>query len=156
MDVEKGSLWLRTTPSSATRSLPFYCTEAGIFYARSNFVTSRTNKDSYLLFFTLGGRGIVIQNQETVFLEAGQALLLDCRTPQSYGTSPGSEKWVHCWIHLNGEGVKALFPLINASSHMNVINVPRDSFSSQFDIFLNNLESDNTELIMQLNVLESQ
>lgn len=152
MDVEKGSLWLRTTPSSTARSLPFYCTEAGIFYARKNFMTSRTNKESYLLFFTLDGKGTVSQNHETVTLEAGQALLIDCRTPQSYGTSPDSNKWVHCWIHLNGDGVAAMFPLINTENHMNVINVPKDSFTSQFDIFLKNLESDNTETVLQISL----
>jgi AraC-like DNA-binding protein len=149
MDVEKGSLWLRTTPGPIARTMPFYCTEAGLFYARSKFMTSRTNKESYLLFFTLEGKGTVTQHDETVTLEPGQALLIDCRFPQSYGTSPDWDHWIHYWVHLDGNGVKALFSLINPGGKLNVITVPKDSFTSQFDIISKNLENDSAEALLQ-------
>lgn len=149
MDVEKGSLWLRTTPGSTARTLPFYCTEVGLFYARSKFTTSRTNKESYLLFFTLEGKGELTQNGETVAMLPGQALLIDCRTPQSYGTSPDCDRWVHYWVHLDGDGVRALFPLVNPNGNLNVINVPKASFTAQFDTISKNLESDSTEALLQ-------
>lgn len=34
------------------------------------------------------GCGIVSQNHASVKLQPGQALLINCRTPQSYGTDP--------------------------------------------------------------------
>ena len=61
MDIEKRSTWFRSTPSETGRSLPFFCTEAGTFYARERFVTERSHKDAYLVFYTLGGAGIIEQ-----------------------------------------------------------------------------------------------
>ena len=37
-------------------------------------------------------------------LSTGQALLLNCRTPQSYCTAPGQSCWHHYWVHLDAQG----------------------------------------------------
>ena len=105
MDVEERSLWLRTTPGAAVLAQPFYCTEAGHFYGRSRFATARTDKESYILFYTMAGAGLIEQDAQQVELPAGSALLLNCRTPQSYCTAPGQESWQHYWVHLDGAGV---------------------------------------------------
>lgn len=105
MDVEERSLWLRTTPGAAVLAQPFYCTEAGHFYGRSRFATARTDKESYILFYTVAGAGLIEQDAQQVELPAGSALLLNCRTPQSYCTAPGQESWQHYWVHLDGAGV---------------------------------------------------
>ena len=84
MDVEERSTWLRATPGAAALAQPFYCTEAGNFYGRAHFATARTDKESYLLFYTLSGSGLIEQNDQRVELPAGSALLLNCRAPQSY------------------------------------------------------------------------
>ena len=62
MDVEERSVWLRATPGAAAMAQPFYCTEAGNFYGRAHFATARTDKDSYILFYTLSGSGLIEQN----------------------------------------------------------------------------------------------
>ena len=80
MDVEERSTWLRATPGAAALAQPFYCTEAGNFYGRAHFATARTDKESYLLFYTLSGSGLIEQNDQRVELPAGSALLLNCRT----------------------------------------------------------------------------
>ena len=79
MDVEERSTWLRATPGAAALAQPFYCTEAGNFYGRAHFATARTDKESYLLFYTLSGSGLIEQNDQRVELPAGSALLLNCR-----------------------------------------------------------------------------
>ena len=89
MDVEERSVWLRATPAPPPWRSPFYCTEAGNFYGRAHFATARTDKDSYILFYTLSGSGLIEQNDQRIELPAGSALLLNCRTPQSYCTAPG-------------------------------------------------------------------
>ena len=103
MDVEERSTWLRATPGAAALAQPFYCTEAGNFYGRAHFATARTDKESYLLFYTLSGSGLIEQNDQRVELPAGSALLLNCRTPQSYCTAPGQDHWHHYWAHLDGD-----------------------------------------------------
>ena len=79
MDVEERSTWLRATPGAAALAQPVYCTEAGNFYGRAHFATARTDKESYLLFYTLSGSGLIEQNDQRVELPAGSALLLNCR-----------------------------------------------------------------------------
>ena len=100
MDVTPESVWKRTTPSEAELAQPYYCTEAGVFYAQQHFSTARTDKESYILFYTLRGAGLIEQGESHVVLSTGQALLLNCRTPQSYCTAPkllasllGSSGW---------------------------------------------------------------
>ena len=102
MDVTLESIWKRTTPSEAELAQPYYCTEAGVFYAQQHFSTARTDKESYILFYTLRGAGLIEQGESHVVLSTGQALLLNCRTPQSllYCTAPkllasllGSSGW---------------------------------------------------------------
>ena len=44
MDVTPESVWKRTTPSEAELAQPYYCTEAGLFYAQQRFSTARTDK----------------------------------------------------------------------------------------------------------------
>ena len=106
MDVEDRSRWIISTPSAAELAQPYYCSEVGDFYARSRFATARSDKNSFILFYTLGGEGTVHQGGQTVRLPKGTALLMDCRTPQSYGTSPGHRHWYHLWAHIDGTGVE--------------------------------------------------
>lgn len=108
MDIEKRSTWFRSTPSETGRSLPFFCTEAGTFYARERFVTERSHKDAYLVFYTLGGAGIIEQGGQSVTLGQNQALLMDCRAPQRYVTDPVRHHWYHLWAHVNGVGADAI------------------------------------------------
>ena len=68
MDVEERSVWLRSTPNSSVLAQPFYATETGHFYGRSRFATARTDKESYILFYTLSGAGLIEQNDQYISL----------------------------------------------------------------------------------------
>ena len=105
MDVEERSRWIIATPSAAAAAQPYFASEVGDFYARSRFVTTRSDKNSFIVFYTLGGAGVVRQGGQEVTLAKGQALLMDCRYPQSYGTAPGHGHWYHLWAHVDGGGV---------------------------------------------------
>ncbi len=132
LDIDKNSMWLRTTPGSVALSQPYYVTEAGLFYAGERFVTERSDKDSYLIFYTISGEGLLTQEGTTVRLTPGSALILDCRKPQRYRTAPGSDHWHHYWIHADGCGVASLFSVINPDSKpisVEVADSNRDRFS---------------------------
>lgn len=108
MDILPESIWLRTTPGASALRQPYSCTEAGLYLAQEHFSTARTHKDSYILFYTLRGSGLIEQGDSNVLLHAGQALLMNCRTPQRYATAPGQHCWHHYWVHLDGSGVAAM------------------------------------------------
>jgi len=113
LDITEKSQWIRTTPGTAALAQPYFVTEAGLFYAGSRFVTERSDKDSYLIFYTFSGEGFLTQDGSSVRLTPGTALILDCRRPQRYGTAPACDHWHHFWIHADGCGVSSLFSVIN-------------------------------------------
>ena len=133
MDVEERSLWLRATPGAAVLAQPFYCTEAGHFYGRSRFATARTDKESYLLFYTVAGAGLIEQGSQQVELPAGCALLLNCRTPQSYCTAPGQQSWQHTWVHLDGAGVANLAETLLPQNRLTPVRVSAWEMQPLFD-----------------------
>ncbi|WP_308000726.1 AraC family transcriptional regulator [uncultured Gemmiger sp.] len=133
MDVEERSLWLRATPGAAVLAQPFYCTEAGHFYGRSRFATARTDKESYLLFYTVAGAGLIEQGAQQVELPAGSALLLNCRTPQSYCTAPGQQSWQHTWVHLDGAGVANLAETLLPQNRLTPVRVSAWEMQPLFD-----------------------
>ena len=133
MDVEERSLWLRATPGAAVLAQPFYCTEAGHFYGRSRFATARTDKESYLLFYNVAGAGLIEQGVQQVELPAGSALLLNCRTPQSYCTAPGQQSWQHTWVHLDGAGVANLAETLLPQNRLTPVRVSAWEMQPLFD-----------------------
>lgn len=133
MDVEERSTWLRATPGAAALAQPFYCTEAGNFYGRAHFATARTDKESYLLFYTLSGSGLIEQNDQRVELPAGSALLLNCRVPQSYCTAPGQDHWHHYWAHLDGAGVANLAEVLRPQGRLSPVTVSRLEMQPLFE-----------------------
>ena len=170
MDVEQRSIWLRTTPGETALTQPFWCSEAGLFYARDKFATSRSYKNSYLIFYTIAGEGYLRHGEREYRLTPGTCLLLDCRTPQSYGTAEGPAAdssrhlpqrggashrrvWHHYWIHADGPGVAALEPVINANGRPEPVAVP-DTIREQFDSVLLHLSDENVRsaLLLSLSV----
>ena len=123
MDVSADSTWLRATPGAAVLAHPFYATEAGHFYGQSGFATARTNKESYLLFFTLKGKGLVEQNHQQVELPEGTALLLNCRIAQSYRTAPDAGIWEHDWVHLDGSGLASFTDTLLAQGRLTPVRI---------------------------------
>ena len=149
MDVEERSVWLRATPGAAAMAQPFYCTEAGNFYGRAHFATARTDKDSYILFYTLSGSGLIEQNDQRIELPAGSALLLNCRTPQSYCTAPGQDHWHHYWVHLDGAGVAAMEPLLLQDKKLTPVQLTGVRMQELFELVLEQMELGTVDSMVQ-------
>ena len=153
LDIEQGSLWLRTTPTDLALKQPFFCTEAGIFYAKKNFYTERDFKDSYLLFYTIDGCGIIQQNDVTIRLLPDMALLINCRSPQSYRTDPDVGTWTHYWIHFDGEGMNGLEELLIPDQKNAAVLLHTAELKSQFDQVLKNLENTSSATVLEDSLL---
>lgn len=141
MDIEKRSLWLRATPSETGRSLPFFCTEAGTFYARERFTTERSHKEAYLIFYTLGGAGIIEQGGQSITLGQNQALLMDCRTPQRYVTDPVRHHWYHLWAHVNGAGADAISQAMGLPK-LQPVSLPLADVKPMFETIFENMKKE--------------
>lgn len=140
--LDRRSFWLSNTPSATQLEMPYVCTEAGALYGERSFVTERDSKDSYLLFYTFGGTGFVRQGKRTAIVRHGQMLLLDCRTPQSYGTDPKSDHWYHLWAHVQGAGAEATARRLGVPA-LAAVSVPRSRVQPYWDTVLERLEHDS-------------
>ena len=149
MDVTPESIWKRTTLSEAERAQPYSCTEAGLFYAQQRFSTARTDKESYILFYTLRGAGLIEQDGNHVVLETGQALLLNCRTAQSYCTAPGQSCWHHYWVHLDGAGVAAMEPLLLPDKKLTPVQLTGVRMQELFELVLEQMELGTVDSMVQ-------
>ena len=104
------------------------------------FSTARTDKESYILFYTLRGAGLIEQGESHVVLSTGQALLLNCRTPQSYCTAPGQSCWHHYWVHLDGAGVAAMEPLLLPGKKLTPVQLTGVKMQEYFEMLLGQME----------------
>lgn len=147
MDVEPGSVWRRTTPGAAALAQPYFCTEAGLFYGKTHFSTARSNKESYMLFYTLAGAGLVEQHDSRVILGPGAALLMNCRSPQSYCTAPGENCWHHYWAHVDGTGVAAAEQLLGPQ-RLYPVQLPLLTVRGPFQSLLEKMERADSDSIM--------
>ena len=148
LDISKKSLWLRTTPGQTALAQPYYVTEAGLFYARKGFETARTHKNSFLVFYTFSGKGTLRQEDATVTLTPGTALMIDCRIPQKYSTAPDSDHWDHYWVHTDGPGVSAIMEAISSSGMMaGPVQVP-ESIRDTFDHLLLRISQETTSAVL--------
>lgn len=144
MDVEDRSRWIFSTPSAMQTGQPYYCSEVGDFYARERFSTERSDKNSFIVFYTLGGAGVVRQGGQEVMLERGQALLMDCRTPQSYGTAPARNHWYHLWAHVDGGGVSMAAEALGLP-RLTPVSLPLSHVQGYFNTLLDLLSQESVE-----------
>lgn len=144
MDVEERSRWIIATPSVKASSQPYLCTEVGDFYALSKFTTTRSNKNSFIVFYTLGGQGMIRQGGQEVMLTRGQALLMDCRSPQSYGTASGHGHWYHLWAHVDGGGVSLAAETLGLP-RLKPVAVALSRIQPHFDVLFDLLEAETIE-----------
>lgn len=149
MDIEQRSCWLRSTPGPLELAQPFYCTEAGCFYARHNYVGSRSHTNSYLVFYTLSGAGEVYQGGQLIRVGKGQALLLDCSKPHRFRTAHDRRHWYHLWANIDGEGVRTLAPLISVG-RTEAITVLDSEIRQGFDAIFSKIEQENARSITAL------
>lgn len=107
LDISDKSTWYTATPTSAVCAFPFYITESGRFFANSGYFTARSDYDSFMLLYTVGGRGRMETDGASFYLDAGSAVIVDCRKPHSYRTA--DDTWDFLWLHLAGSSAEPLF-----------------------------------------------
>ncbi|MCH5210842.1 MAG: AraC family transcriptional regulator [Oscillospiraceae bacterium] len=109
-NIADESIWLTSTPTQTSLTLPFYVTEAGHFYAEHDYEVNRDSHDSYLFMYTLKGCGLVTSGETSVELPLGSAIIIDCHNSHSYSSQGG--KWEFLWAHIKGNEIKSFFDIL--------------------------------------------
>ena len=102
-----------------------------------------------ILFYTFRGAGLIEQDGNHVVLETGQALLLNCRTAQSYCTAPGQSCWHHYWVHLDGAGVAAMEPLLLPDKKLTPVQLTGVRMQELFELVLEQMELGTVDSMVQ-------
>ena len=121
----KDSVRLICTPSGFARSALFYVQEVGHFRTLPGYFTEREGLDSYLIVYTVAGKGRLLYQGRAHTIKPGQAFWIDCRDYQHYATDP-HDLWEILWVHVNGGSIRQYYGLF-ASLGDPVVSLPRDS-----------------------------
>ncbi|QYR19569.1 helix-turn-helix domain-containing protein [Paenibacillus sp. sptzw28] len=116
------SVRLIATPSSFARTSLFYVQEVGHFRTLASYFTEREQLSSYLVVYTVSGKGRLSYRGKMYTLLPGQVFFIDCMDHQYYTTDP-EEPWELLWVHLNGVSVRAYYELFAAAQEEPVIMV---------------------------------
>lgn len=95
------SVRLILTPSITAKNLYFYAQEVGYFKTKYPYFSERENLDSFLIVFTVSGKGYLEYRNQTYTLTAGKCFYIHCEEHHLYRASR-EEDWEILWIHFNG------------------------------------------------------
>lgn len=99
---------IMATPSLAAKTSFYYVQEVGHFRTGPRYFTERKNLNSFLVVYTLSGKGRLTYKEETYSLQSHQVFFIDCMEYQLYRTDE-RELWVIAWVHFNGSESQGYF-----------------------------------------------
>ena len=97
----ENSIRMILTPSSTARSTYFYTQEVGYFKTFHPYFSERENLDSFLIVYTVSGKGYLEYEGQTYQITKGQCFYINCEQHHLYRTDR-EEDWEILWIHFNG------------------------------------------------------
>lgn len=100
-DWTADSVRLIHTPSAAALASFFYVQEAGYFRTLPGYFTERSRLPSFLMLYTLSGRGKLRYMGATHALGAGDAMFINCMEHHVYTAQP-PDNWEFLWVHFYG------------------------------------------------------
>ena len=137
LDIDEKSIWKIANPVALADPFPFSVNEVGVFYAKENYFTQRSEKNDYLLLFTTAGEGELSYGGQTLRLVKGNACLIDCNQAHSYRTAEGSSRWEFYWMHISSTFAPQYYTLLYEKSYR-VIETGMDT--ELIDCFLRALD----------------
>lgn len=96
------------TPAISARQTFFYVQETGYFKTSPPYFTERENLNSFLIIYTLSGKGMLKYGGQTYHLLPESAVFINCMDHHYYECLSGQE-WEFLWIHFNGSSALGYF-----------------------------------------------
>ena len=89
------------TATPRARQTFFYVQEVGDFCTSSPYFTERENLNSFLIIYTLHGKGLLKYRGEQYTLHPGTTAYINCMEHHHYECLQ-NQNWEFLWIHFNG------------------------------------------------------
>lgn len=100
-DWSEDSIRIINTPSAGAKMTFYYIQEMGYFKTMPPYFTERVGLSSFLILYTLSGKGVLCYDKEEYVLEKGDCFFIDCVSPHRYFTYD-SGGWEFLWLHFYG------------------------------------------------------
>ena len=146
--IDLSSSWI--SPVQPAIDTSFYVLEAGHFFAQQDYRVARDSLDSYLLLYTISGRGHVISGDTATDLPPQQAIIIDCRRPHQYFCA--EEAWEFYWVHFDGSGVPALYNILYPVRPQAISIIDPADFSRQLGNVFSLMQAPDTSSSITLSV----
>jgi len=107
-------------PSETAKKLFYYVQWTGHFVCKKDFLIKRKNFNSYLLLYTVSGKGILQYEGNEYEMKENSIMFIDCEKLHVY--FPDSDRWEFKFIHFMGESSKKYYEYIYSLNQAYIIN----------------------------------
>ncbi|QRG70065.1 helix-turn-helix domain-containing protein [Brevibacillus choshinensis] len=107
-DWTDDSVRIIATPSMAAKSTYYYVQEVGHFRTLPTYFTERQHLNSFLIVYTLAGKGYLHYQGTTHELLPHHVFFIDCQEYQHYRTDK-ADLWEIAWVHFNGSSSRGYY-----------------------------------------------
>lgn len=97
-----------SSPSVFAKSTLYYVQEIGHFRTLPGYFTEREQLDSYLIVYTINGKGRLKYQGKSYNLQPQQVFFIHCEDYHYYETDP-LEPWEILWVHLHGSATSGYY-----------------------------------------------
>ena len=102
------SIRLMPTASETAKRLFFYIQECGYFQTDASYYTERAHLNSFLVIYTVSGKGILQYEDSCYELAPGSACLINCNYHHFYKCQKNGT-WEFLWMHFNGTNARGYY-----------------------------------------------
>jgi len=120
--------------SETAKNLYYYVQWTGHFKCKNDFYIKRSNMKSFLILYTLKGKGTLNYMNKTYALNEKSIMFIDCRKTHEY--FPHTNNWEFKYIHFLGDRSKKYYDYITELYNSVVIENIYD-FERYFDMIYN-------------------
>ena len=89
------SIRFLNTVNPSTRAHYLYVQECGVFKTKPPYYTERSGLPSFLIVYTIRGKGKLTWRKQTMAIEQGSCFYIDCREPHRYENAD-ADTWEFC------------------------------------------------------------
>lgn len=122
------SIRMILTPSSTAKSIYFYAQETGYFKTKYPYFSERQNLDSFLIVYTISGKGHLQYGGQNYPLTKGQCFFIHCQEHHLYRTD-SEDAWEFLWLHFNGSSALGYYKEFTRNG-FHILNCHDDFFMS--------------------------
>lgn len=109
LDLAPASQWNMVSATAAAKASLLYLQEVGDFHAGPRYFTTREGYDSFLIKYTLTGKGQMEYGGKTWEIPPGTLYWVDCKKWNSYRTAPDAGAWNVLWVHFFGGNARMYY-----------------------------------------------